>query len=79
MPILRGVLMNLFLSLNAKRTLGILSYQFFMRLKFEILNTSSGIMALRLKSIGARHNDKVDKWREALAEVGNIHGQHVER
>ncbi|XP_063943437.1 disease resistance protein RPV1-like [Daucus carota subsp. sativus] len=30
-------------------------------------------------SIGARHNDKVDKWREALAEVGNIHGQHVER
>ena len=26
----------------------------------------------------ARHKDKVEKWRQALAEVGNILGEHVE-
>ncbi|KAL1826977.1 hypothetical protein ACET3Z_005389 [Daucus carota] len=31
-----------------------------------------------LRIVKARHNDKVDKWKEALAEVGNILGQHVE-
>ncbi|WOG86902.1 hypothetical protein DCAR_0206121 [Daucus carota subsp. sativus] len=37
-----------------------------------------GNYGLALEKHRARHNDKVDKWKEALAEVGNILGQHVE-
>ena len=45
----------------------------------EILDIKQqlGNYGIALKKHRARHNDKVDKWREALAEVGNILGQHV--
>ncbi|WOG86913.1 hypothetical protein DCAR_0206132 [Daucus carota subsp. sativus] len=36
-----------------------------------------GNYGLALEKHRARHNDKVEKWKEALAEVGNILGQHV--
>ncbi|XP_063942716.1 uncharacterized protein LOC135150370 [Daucus carota subsp. sativus] len=37
-----------------------------------------GNYGLALEKHKARHNDKVEKWREALVEVGNILGEHAE-
>ncbi|KAL1827728.1 hypothetical protein ACET3Z_006140 [Daucus carota] len=37
-----------------------------------------GNYSIALEKHRARHNHKVDKWREALVEVGNIFGEHVE-
>ncbi|WOG87658.1 hypothetical protein DCAR_0206889 [Daucus carota subsp. sativus] len=37
-----------------------------------------GNYGLALEKHRARHNDKVEKWREALVEVGKILGDHVE-
>lgn len=37
-----------------------------------------GNYGLALEKHRKRHNDKVEKWREALVEVGNILGEHVE-
>ncbi|KAK1357447.1 hypothetical protein POM88_050703 [Heracleum sosnowskyi] len=37
-----------------------------------------GNYGLALEKHRARHNDKVEKWREALVQVGNILGDHVE-
>ncbi|XP_063942562.1 uncharacterized protein LOC108209398 [Daucus carota subsp. sativus] len=39
-----------------------------------------GNYGLALEKHKMRHNDEVEKWREALAEaeVGNIFGEHVE-
>nr|XP_017234331.1 PREDICTED: disease resistance protein RLM3-like isoform X2 [Daucus carota subsp. sativus]XP_017234333.1 PREDICTED: disease resistance protein RLM3-like isoform X2 [Daucus carota subsp. sativus]XP_017234334.1 PREDICTED: disease resistance protein RLM3-like isoform X2 [Daucus carota subsp. sativus]XP_017234335.1 PREDICTED: disease resistance protein RLM3-like isoform X2 [Daucus carota subsp. sativus] len=37
-----------------------------------------GNYGLALEKHKARHNDKIEKWREALVEVSNIFGEHVE-
>ncbi|KAL1819891.1 hypothetical protein ACET3Z_014760 [Daucus carota] len=37
-----------------------------------------GNYGLALEKHSVRHSHKVEKWREALAEVGNIFGEHVQ-
>ncbi|KAK1394375.1 TMV resistance protein N-like [Heracleum sosnowskyi] len=54
------------------------SRYFIIPIFYEVTIYSLGNYGLALEKHRARHSDKVQKWREALVEVGNILGDHVE-
>lgn len=50
----------------------------FYEVEIRDIKHQCGNYGLALEKHKERHSDKVGKWREALVEVGNILGDHVE-
>ncbi|WOG86901.1 hypothetical protein DCAR_0206120 [Daucus carota subsp. sativus] len=67
---------ELVLILERKTNSRYLIIPIFYEVEIRDIKHQLGNYGLALEKHRARHNDKVDKWKEALAEVGNIFGQH---